>query len=186
MLIQNTNLKDLFLVERNIFEDERGTFSRIYSESEILRTGSFTKPVQVNTSFSKQKGTLRGIHFQYPPYSEAKLVSCVTGSVWDVGVDLRPNSPTRFQWYGVELSPRNGLQLLVPQGFGHAFITLEANTTLVYMINQVYNLEYESGIRFDDPMIGVNWPLKPSVISDKDKSWPRLEERIEDLDKKFT
>ena len=157
--------------------DSRGKFTRLFGEDEIALAGRPMKAVHVNSSTSSQAGTLRGLHFQYPPFAEAKLVTCVSGSVWDVGVDLRPDSPTKFQWFGLELTPGNGLGLLIPEGFGHGFITLEPNTTLVYVVSQRYAPQSESGVRFDDPAINVEWPIKPMVLSDKDVAWPPLNER---------
>ena len=114
MIIEKTFIEDLFLLRRQLNFDERGSFSRLYSHSEITSTGVFEKPVHINTSHSIHAGTLRGIHFQYPPFEESKLVACVKGAVWDVGVDLRPLSKTRFKSFGVELNASNGVQLLIP------------------------------------------------------------------------
>jgi dTDP-4-dehydrorhamnose 3,5-epimerase len=113
------------------------------------------------------------------------VVSCVSGAIWDVAVDLRPNSETRFQWFGKTLTPENGTSLIIPEGFGHAFITLEPNSTVVYIVSAPYAIEYESGARFDDPIIGINWPLEPVVMSEKDQTWEILVNRIGELDRKF-
>jgi dTDP-4-dehydrorhamnose 3,5-epimerase len=185
MKLETTPIKDLFVVHRELRMDGRGTFSRLFGEDDLAAAGRPTKAVHVNTSTSKEVGTLRGIHFQYPPFSEAKVVACTSGAVWDVGVDLRPNSPTKYQWFGQLLSPDNGKSLIVPEGFGHAFITLEPNSTVVYVISSIYAIEYESGICFDDPMLNIDWPIDPNVVSDKDISWGSLENRVEEIDRNF-
>tara|TARA_B100000780_G_scaffold264088_1_gene218454 strand:+ start:5303 stop:5878 length:576 start_codon:yes stop_codon:yes gene_type:complete len=185
MKLEKTPIADLFVLHRPIRKDERGSFSRLFGEDDIANAGRPTSIVHVNTSTSVEAGTLRGVHFQYPPFSEAKVVACTSGSIWDVGIDLRPDSPTRFQWFGAVLTPDNGQSMIVPEGFGHAFITLEPNSTAVYAISSVYAIEHESGICFDDPLLNIDWPIKPSVVSDKDRSWGSLEERISELDKNF-
>ena len=185
MKLESTPIADLFVLHRQLRKDDRGAFSRLFGEDDIAAAGRPMSAVHVNTSTSNQAGTLRGIHFQYPPYSEAKVVACTAGAIWDVGIDLRPDSPTKYQWFGEVLNPDNGKSLIVPEGFGHAFITLEPNTTAVYVISSVYALDHESGIRFDDPMLKIDWPIEPTVISEKDKSWGLLEDRADEIDKKF-
>ena len=185
MKITETNLSGLLLLEKKVVHDERGYFSRLYGEDELLSKGVLSRAFHVNSSFSKYPGTLRGIHFQFPPHAETKIVSCVAGSIWDVGVDLRPESPTRFQWFGTELNPTNGMSLLIPEGFGHAFITLEPDTIVVYAISTGYSLADESGLAFSEPMLGIKWPAAPKIISKKDSMWPPLEERIDEIDRRF-
>ena len=186
MKLEKTPIADLYVLHRPIMKDSRGSFSRLFGEDDIAKAGRPTSIVHVNTSTSVEAGTLRGVHFQYPPFSEAKVVACTSGSIWDIGVDLRPNSPTRFQWFGEVLTPENGKSMIVPEGFGHAFITLEPNSTAVYAISSVYAIEHESGICFDDPLLSIDWPIKPKVISEKDRAWGLLEDRIHELDKNFT
>ncbi len=185
MKLESTPIADLFVLHRPLRIDDRGSFSRLFGEDDIAAAGRPTNAVHVNTSTSNQVGTLRGIHFQYPPFSEAKVVACTSGAIWDVGIDLRPDSPTKYHWFGEVLTPDNGKSLIVPEGFGHAFITLEPNTTAVYVISSVYALDHESGLRFDDPMLKIDWPIEPSVVSEKDKSWGLLEDRFDEIDKKF-
>ena len=185
MEIEKTPIKGLYSINRPVRKDPRGFFSRLYGADEMTVAGRPTPAVHVNSSTSKEKGTLRGIHFQYPPYSEAKIVSCVSGAIWDVGVDLRPGSPTRFKYYGIKLTPDNGKSLIVPEGFGHAFITLEVNSTVVYVVSSPYSIENESGLRFDDPYLNISWPVEPKVISEKDKNWGLLEGRIQEIDSNF-
>lgn len=185
MKLETTPIEGLFVLHRPVQRDERGFFSRIFGADEIAAAGRPTQAVHVNTSTSVEVGTLRGIHFQYPPYAEAKIVSCAAGAIWDVGIDLRPGSPTRFQWFGTTLTPDNGVSLIVPEGFGHAFITLEPNSTVVYAVSAVYAPSHESGVRFDDPLLGINWPIEPKVLSKKDRTWGLIEHRIDEFDTGF-
>lgn len=169
-----TPIKDLIVIRRSINYDERGSVTRIFGKSELAELG---KPMEIASliySSSTVAGTLRGIHFQYEPYAEQKLISCTKGSIWDVGVDLRENSPTIYQWFGVELTPSNGLSLLVPEGFGHGFITLEPESTALYAISSPYSAEHEAGLRFDDPAIRIEWPREVSKITKRDLSWPSI------------
>lgn len=186
MKLEPSPIPDLFLLHRPIRQDKRGTFTRLFGEDDIAAAGRVTKAVHVNTSTSRQSGTLRGIHFQYPPYSEAKVVACTSGAIWDVGVDLRPDSPTKYQWFGAVLTPENGQSMIVPEGFGHAFITLKPNSTAVYVISSVYAPDHESGLRFDDPMLKIRWPIEPTVVSEKDRAWGLLEPRKAELDEGFS
>jgi len=169
-------------MHRPVHQDERGRFTRLFAAEAMAAAGRPTDAIHVNTSTSTEVGTLRGIHFQYPPYAEAKIVACTAGAIWDVGVDLRPDSPTRFQWFGTKLTPENGVSMVIPEGFGHGFITLEPNSTAVYVVSAVYSPEYESGLRYDDPLLAIDWPLTPNVLSDKDLAWGRLEGRMGELD----
>lgn len=185
MELESTPIKDLFVIHRPIRKDERGFFTRYFGTDEISAAGRPTQAIHVNSSTSVETGTLRGIHFQYPPYAETKVVSCASGAIWDVGIDLRPDSPTRLQWFGKKLTPTNGVGLLVPEGFGHAFITLEPNSTVVYVVSATYAPEYESGVRFDDPSLNIDWPIEPMVLSEKDRSWGLIENRIHEIDDGF-
>jgi dTDP-4-dehydrorhamnose 3,5-epimerase len=186
MKLETTPIEGLFVLHRPIRRDERGIFSRLFGEDEIAAAGRPTKIVHVNSSTSSEVGTLRGIHFQFPPFAEAKVVACTSGAIWDIGIDLRPGSSTRFQWFGSLLTPTNGLSMIIPEGFGHAFITLEPNSTAVYAISAIYEPRVESGLRYDDPMLSIDWPITPKIISDKDRAWGNLEHRLEDLDQGFS
>ena len=185
MELEQTPIQGLYSINRPIRRDERGFFSRLFGADEISAAGRPTQAIHINSSTSKDTGTLRGIHFQYPPYSEAKIVSCVSGSIWDLGVDLRPGSPTRFKSFGMQLTPENGKSLLVPEGFGHAFITLEPNSTVVYVVSSAYSPENESGLRFDDPSLDINLPIEPKVLSEKDQTWELLDNKLEEINNKF-
>jgi dTDP-4-dehydrorhamnose 3,5-epimerase len=186
MRLERTPIDDLLVLHKPVRRDERGSFIRLFAEDELSILGLSAKAIHVNSSTSSCAGTLRGIHFQYVPHAETKIVSCVAGSIWDVGVDLRPNSPTRFQWFGTELTAENGVSLVVPEGFGHAFLTLEPNSTVVYAISARYAPDFESGARFDDPLLDIRWPTHPKVISEKDQSWTLLEARVDELNKGFS
>ena len=177
MKLEPTPIQDLFLLQRAIRSDARGTFTRLFGADEIAAAGRPTKAIHVNTSTSSEGNTLRGIHFQYPPFAEAKVVACTAGAIWDVAIDLRPGSITRYQWYGAELTPENGLSMIVPEGFGHAFITLMPDTTAVYVVSEIYSPNDESGLRYDDPSLSIDWPIRPNVLSEKDLSWGLLEKR---------
>jgi dTDP-4-dehydrorhamnose 3,5-epimerase len=184
--LEKTHIEGLYVLHRAVRHDERGFFSRIFGADEMAKIGRPTNAVHINSSTSTSVGTLRGIHFQYHPRPEAKIVSCTAGAIWDVGIDLRPKSPTRFKWFGTKLTPENGMSMVIPEGFGHAFITLESSSTAVYVVSEVYSPEHESGIRFDDPKLGIKWPIKPKIISQKDKLWGLIEHRLDELDYGFT
>lgn len=185
MKLESTPIDGLFLLHKPVRRDERGVFCRLFGADEVAAAGRPTEAIHVNSSTSVATGTLRGIHFQYPPYAEAKIVSCAAGAIWDVGIDLRPDSPTRFKWYGTRLTPSNGLSMIIPEGFGHAFITLEPNTIVIYVVSAVYAPHYESGIRYDDPVLNIKWPSLPAVISDKDRAWGLIESRIDEIETRF-
>lgn len=186
MKLEATPIEGLYVLHRPVHQDKRGQFTRLFAAEVLASAGRPTEAIHVNTSTSVEAGTLRGIHFQYPPYAEAKIVACTAGAIWDVGVDLRPDSPTRFQWFGKKLTPENGLSMVIPEGFGHAFITLEPNSTAVYVVSAIYAIEHESGLRYDDPVLAIDWPMVPTVVSEKDFSWGRLSERISELDSGFS
>lgn len=187
MKIKPTFIQNLMLLERHVHQDERGVFNRLLASDELqAETGEMFDIIHINSSTSSTTGTMRGIHFQFPPFAEKKIVSCVSGSVWDVGIDLRPDSPTRFQWYGTLLTPSNGMSLIIPEGFGHAFITLEPNSTVVYLVNSIYSPNHECGILYNDPLLNINWPIQPTVISEKDRSWGKIEKRFKELDSGFS
>jgi dTDP-4-dehydrorhamnose 3,5-epimerase len=185
MKLERTPLEGLFVLHRPVRRDERGFFSRLFGADEIAAAGRPTQAIHVNSSTSIETGTLRGIHFQYPPHAEAKIVSCTAGAIWDVGIDLRPGSPTRFQWFGTELTPENGRSMVVPEGFGHAFITLQPHSTAVYVVSAAYALDHESGILFDDPTLNINWPIQAKVLSAKDQAWGLIENRLDELNSRF-
>jgi len=154
--------------------DDRGRFMRSWCQREFQSHGIEFLPVQANMGYSKRKGTLRGLHYQVAPALEAKLVRCTRGSVFDVLVDLRPDSATYLQWYGTTLSADNGHMLFVPELCGHGCVSLEDQSEISYQTSAYYAPECARGIRFDDPAIGIEWPIDIAIASDQDRSWPLL------------
>lgn len=175
MIFTETHLKGAFIIDIKKLQDHRGFFARGWCRREFEEHGLIPDVVQANISYNIKKGTLRGMHYQVDPYQETKLVRCTRGSILDVIIDLRPNSPTYLQWLGVELSEMNFRMLYVPKDFAHGFQTLEDETEVTYQVSQFYTPGAEQGIRFDDPTFGIEWPLPVAVISEKDESWPDFE-----------
>ena len=169
-----TTFADAWLMEPEPIRDERGYFARTFCTRAFAERGLETQFVQHSRSFSAREGTLRGMHYQAAPHTEVKVVSCVTGAIYDVIVDLRPNSRTYRTWQGFELSAANGCQLYVPAGFAHGFQTLTDAAELNYLISVFYEPSASTGISHDDPTIGIRWPLPVAVISERDRSWGRL------------
>ena len=175
----------LFVIEPKVFGDNRGWFMESWSKKKFEEVGINCEFVQDNHSFSEKKGTLRGLHFQKGEYSQAKLVRVLRGRVYDVAVDLRKDSPTFLNWFGVELSEENKKELFVPRGFAHGFLTLTDNVEFAYKADNYYNKESEGAIRFDDEKIGVDWKLADLgvgevIVSDKDKTAAKFEELTDD------
>ena len=175
MLFTETKLKGAYIIDIQPIEDERGFFSRSFCKHEFSGHGLKTDIAQCNISFNRRKGTLRGMHFQLPPKSEAKLVRCTRGRIYDVIVDLRPGSPTYRQWLGVELASgftANYRMLYIPEGFAHGFQTLEDDSEVFYQMFEFYAPEYASGVRWDDSAFGINWPLPDPIMSERDRAYP--------------
>jgi len=178
MIFKETSLKGAYIIETEPIEDGRGSFARSFCQKEFALHGINMNIVQCNISYNKKKGTLRGMHYQGSPYEEAKLVSCVGGSIYDVMIDLRPDSATYCQWIAVELTayclPLTACyrMLYIPKGFAHGFLTLEDNTEVFYQMSEFYAPGYGRGIRWNDPLFGIAWPGEVKVISDQDKSYP--------------
>ena len=167
-------LEGAFLIEPEPIEDERGCFARTFCGKEFQSLGLNSHLEQCSISFNHRKGTLRGMHFQVPPHEEAKLVRCTRGKIYDVIIDLRQNSPTYRQWTGVILSADNRSLLYIPEGFAHGFQTLEEETEVFYQISHPYVPGSSAGVRWDDPVFGIAWPIEVSVISSKDQEYPLL------------
>ncbi|HTV40996.1 MAG TPA: dTDP-4-dehydrorhamnose 3,5-epimerase [Candidatus Sulfotelmatobacter sp.] len=167
-----TSLKGVFVIELEKRGDDRGFFARAYCEREFQQRGLNPKIVQMNNSLSSQRGTLRGIHYQLAPKAEDKTFRTTRGSLFDVVVDLRPHSPTFLKHITVELTAENRKMIHVPQGCANSFMTLEDNTEIFYFTSEFYSPENERGIRYNDPQLGIQWPMEPVVISDKDKNLP--------------
>src|SRR3981081_2712585 len=170
-----TKLAGACIIEPQLREDSRGLFARTYCAREFHEQGLMDSFVQCNTSWNARKGTVRGLHYQLPPSSEVKLVRCTAGSLWDVIVDLCPDSPTYLQYVAVELSARNRLALYIPEMFAHGFQALEDATEVFYQMSDFYAPKLAKGVRYDDPKIGIQWPLPVTSISDQDLSWTLLE-----------
>lgn len=172
MIFAETKLKGTFIVEPERLEDERGFFARTWCQREFEAYSLNTRWVQCNISFNRKKGTLRGMHYQAAPYKEAKLVRCTMGAIYDVIVDLRPESPTFKQHFAVVLTAQNHRMLHVPEGFAHGFLTLENNTEVFYQMSEFYVPGYSKGIRWNDPAFGIQWPADVQVISERDQNHP--------------
>lgn len=171
MIFKETRLKGAYIIEPERLEDERGFFARSFCQKEFQDHGLNANIVQCNISYNKKKGTLRGMHYQIAPYQEAKLVSCISGSIYDVIIDLRPNSSTYCQWFALELSSENYKILYIPERFAHGFLTLEDNTLVFYQMSEFYHPECARGVRWDDPAFRIEWPLNPKIISKKELSY---------------
>jgi dTDP-4-dehydrorhamnose 3,5-epimerase len=169
-----TKLEGAWIVEPEPNEDERGLFARTFCAREFGHHGLVEKFVQCNTSWNARKGTVRGMHYQLPPSCEAKLVRCTAGSLWDVMIDLRPDSQTFRQHVGVELSARNRRALYIPEMFAHGFQAIEDETEVFYQMSEFYAPELAAGLRYDDPKLAIVWPLSVTSISEKDRDWPLL------------
>lgn len=175
-----TKIPGVLIIETDVFKDQRGYFTETYNKSKYEAMGITTEFVQDNRSFSAQKGTLRGLHWQNPPFAQAKLVSCFRGAVMDVAVDIRKGSPTFGQWVSVELSDKNHRQIFIPRGFAHGFLTLTEDVEFCYKCDNVYNKVAEGGMRYDAPEVNVDWGsllmgVEP-VLSEKDLTGPALED----------
>lgn len=168
MIIKPTNLSGVQVLEQTVFYDHRGKFSRIFCKKELEGYLKCREIKQLNRSLTYEVGTVRGLHYQNPPDTEVKIIQCFSGKVFDIAVDLRKGSPTFLKWFGVELSARKNNALLIPEGCAHGFQTLESNSELVYLHTAFYKPDSEGLIRFDDPTVGINWPLVPVNVSQRD------------------
>ena len=173
--VEKTSLSGLKCINHTSFKDSRGSFRKLFSFDAFRESGLIAEIKQINFSLTKEKGTIRGMHFQRPPFSEVKLVSWIAGAVFDVAVDLRKNSPTFLMWHGQILSKDNNIALFIPQGFVHGFQALEENTELLYCHTQEYFPEHEGGLSPLDPTLNIKWPMEVSVLSDRDKSFDSID-----------
>jgi dTDP-4-dehydrorhamnose 3,5-epimerase len=172
MIFLETPLAGAFVIDIEPHEDERGFFARTFCQEEFEALGLDATVVQSSVSFNRQRGTLRGMHYQTPPHEETKVVRCTAGAIYDVIIDLRPLSPTFVQWHGVTLSAENRTMFYIPAGFAHGFLTLEDNTEVLYQMSEFYYPDSARGVRWDDPAFGIEWPAEPTAISDRDKIYP--------------
>ncbi len=174
-------LPGLFIAESRLRADRRGSFARLFCSRELEQAHQGRPIVQINHSRTLQKGALRGLHFQHPPAAEAKWVRCIRGRVFDVAVDLRRGSPTFLRWFGIELAPETGRALFLPEGFAHGFQTLEDDSEMLYLHSAPYDPAREGGLRWDDPRLGIDWPLPVAEISDRDRAHPLLTDAFQGL-----
>jgi dTDP-4-dehydrorhamnose 3,5-epimerase len=176
MIFTETRLRGAFVIDIERREDQRGYFARAFCQHEFVDHGLQPVIAQANVAYNHRRGTVRGMHFQYPPAAETKLVRATRGAIVDVIVDLRPESPTYLEHLAVELSAANGRSLYVPQRFAHGYQVLEDETETSYMVGEFYAPELESGLNVSDPGLGITWPLPAGDMSDKDRVWPLLSE----------
>ena len=174
MIIRKLPLEGAFVIEAEPFTDDRGLFARIFCKQELQSILHGKNIVQVNHSMTRQKGVIRGMHFQRSPMVEIKMVKCLRGSVFDVMIDLRSDSSTFLKWHGERLSAENMKMVYIPESFAHGFQTLEANAELLYLHAEFYSPKYEAGVRYNDPKIGIKWPLEVTDISLRDQNHPLL------------
>jgi dTDP-4-dehydrorhamnose 3,5-epimerase len=177
MKLVTSRLPGVMIAQTEVRADRRGSFTRFYCESDLASVVAGRHVVQINHSRTVQRGTVRGLHYQDKPFAETKLVRCLSGAVWDVAVDLRMNSRTFLQWHAVELTSKNGLMMIVPEGFAHGFQTLSADCELLYLHTATYSPDAEAGIAWNDPRIEIRWPLPLPLeggLSERDRTLPCL------------
>lgn len=186
MIFTETKLKGAFIIDIERREDPRGFFARVFCQNEFKQHG--LKPViaQANVAFNARRGTLRGMHFQFPPAPETKLVRCTRGAILDIIVDVRPESPTYLQHIAVTLSEDNSRALYVPERFAHGYQALRDGTETSYQVGEFYAPGFEGGLLYDDPRLGLQWPLPVSVMSEKDRQWKLLDEQEPELKKRMS
>jgi dTDP-4-dehydrorhamnose 3,5-epimerase len=173
VIIEPTTIEGLYTVAPERHRDERGFFARTWCVNEFADAGLSPEFVQASVSYNERVNTLRGMHFQREPYGETKLISCIAGAIYDVLLDLRPDSETYLRWQGFELDPDNGLQILAPPGLAHGFQTLADGATVTYHIDTFYQPDHSDGVRWDDPTFAIDWPeADERTMSDKDRTWP--------------
>jgi len=185
MIFTETKLKGAFIVDLERRQDDRGFFARTFCQREFIEHGLKPTIAQANIAHNKQKGTMRGMHFQFPPKAETKFVRCLMGGIVDIIVDLRPESPTYLQHVAVELTAENGRSLYIPERFAHGYQVLEDETQTSYQMGEFYAPELECGLRYDDPRLGLEWPLPVTEISEKDDKWSFLETLEPEIQKRM-
>ena len=171
---KETKIEGLYVIELESKSDERGSFARIFDVEEFKKAGIDFRIVQASQSVTLKKGTLRGMHFQREPRVEVKLIRCLRGRVYDVAVDMRAGSPTYLKWHAEELSPENGKMFFLPKGMAHGFVTFTDDCAMEYFMDEIYAPEYASGIRWNDPAVGILWPIREPILGEKDQNWPLI------------
>ena len=176
MNITPLEIPEVLIIEPKKHGDDRGFFSEVYNKTALTESGFSEEFIQDNHAYSKEAFVLRGLHYQAPPFAQDKLVRVISGSIWDVAVDIRTGSPTYGQWVAAEISAENFKQILVPKGFAHGYLTLEPDTTVLYKVTNLYSPESDRGLQWNDPDISVNWPLQGAtpILSGKDQVQPSL------------
>jgi len=174
MIFTELNLKGAYIIDLKVFSDERGWFGRTYCKEEFNSKGLEQEWVQMNHSFTKKRGTVRGMHFQFPPYQEIKMVRCIAGTVYDVIVDIRKDSPSFLQHVGIELSAANKKMIYIPAGFAHGFQTLSDDAELIYHHSALYAPQAEAGLLHNDPLLNINWPLTVTELSERDSKHAQI------------
>ncbi len=182
MKFVETPLRGAYEIELEPFLDERGFFARAYCRKEFAAAGLHAPFVQINHSMTRQRGSIRGMHYQLPPAGESKMIRCIHGKVFDVMVDLRARSETFLRWHAVELSKDNMRMVYIPVGFAHGFQSLTEDAELIYHHSEFYSPAHEKGLRFDDPALGIVWPMPPTVISPRDRSYPLIDRTFSGMD----
>lgn len=172
MKLNKTIIKDVFVLEMEPIVDSRGYFTRVFAKEFLKENDINYNIVHINRSLTKEKGTIRGMHYQKNPTAEDKIIQCIVGRVFDVVIDIRKNSPTYRKWVGVELSGENRKMMLIPKGCAHGFQTLEKDCLIEYFVSSYYSPMHERGILWSDPLFNVSWPIKKAKLSDKDQKWP--------------
>ena len=186
MIFTETKLAGAFIIDVNRLGDSRGFFARSFCQNEFKKHGLKPTIAQGNIAYNKKKGTLRGMHFQFPPKAESKLVRCTRGAIIDIIVDLRPESPTFLQHIAVELTADNYRALYVPERFGHGYQVLKGGTETSYLVGEFYSPQDEGGLMYDDPKLGLEWPLPVEEISEKDSQWQHLESYEPELKRRMS
>lgn len=182
MILSPTHIGGVWTIENFAFEDSRGRFARVFCAKELSRVIGSRAILQVNHSLSSKVGSVRGFHFQHPPHAEMKIIRCLKGRIFDVAVDLRRGSPTLLHWTAVELSADHGNAIVIPEGCAHGFQVLEPDSELLYIHTASYSPQNEGAILFDEPKVGVKWPLEPTDLSQRDLSHPLLADQFEGFD----
>jgi dTDP-4-dehydrorhamnose 3,5-epimerase len=172
--LHGTPVEGAFVIAPDRQGDDRGFFARLFCEREFAAAGLASRFVQINNSLTARRGTLRGLHYQLPPAAEVKVVRCIRGAMFDVVADLRPDSSSYGQWFGTELTGADRAMMYVPQGCAHGFVTLTDEVETLYLVSAPYTPELERGLPFDDPWLGIRWPIEPLEMSAKDRAWPRF------------
>lgn len=178
MKINLTPIADVLVTESSKYKDSRGSFMRLFCLHELFDVLGERKVVQINQSITVKEGAIRGLHFQYPPYAEMKLVRCLNGKILDVAVDLRKGSKTFLQWHSELLSPENNKMMVIPEGFAHGFQSLEDESEILYLHTQAYQTEFEGGFLFNDPKLNIQWPKECTDISERDTKHPLIDEHF--------